>query len=191
MLASPISVSAQLPAESRLFRLGLFGRDGRLLGRQVLAAGPGEIETRLAFEIPTAEEEARLTISIDDDLGRTVELESIEVRLISAGSAMITPPSAANSLEVTNPVEGAKIKGGRLAVAGRVADFQTPIHIELVSQTGRVLAANDAFPNADTGEFSAELAYRVEENETVLVVASQSQGEVLMFLKSLEVLLLP
>jgi hypothetical protein len=191
VLTSPIAIAAQLPSEAKFLRVELHGTDGRLLARQVLPAGASQFEVSLDFEIPRAREEARLSLSIDDALGRTVELSSIGVTLASEGSSTIEPTQSISVLEITDPLQDTDLTGGRLTISGRAGIADDPVHIEVLTSTGRVLAADDTYPSEDTGTFGLELAYRLDGSEKVLVVASQTQGGVMFFLDSVEIRLLP
>lgn len=191
VLTSPILIAAQFPSEVTIIRVELHGSDGRLLARQVLPAGASQFEISMDFEIQLAQEEARLSLSIDDALGRTVELSSIAVTLASEGSSTIEPAQSISVIEITDPQPDAKVSGGRLTIAGRAGIADDPVHVEVLTSAGRVLAADDTYPSEDTGEFGIELAYRLNETETVLVVASQSQGGVMLFLDSVEIRLMP
>jgi hypothetical protein len=157
----------------------------------VSPAGVSQIEINIHFEIPRPQEEARLSLSIDDARGRTVELSSIAVTLAGEGSSSIEPAQSISVLEITDPQQDIALSGGKLMVVGHAGIADDPVHIEVLTSAGRVLAADDTYPSENTGEFGIELAYRLAETERVLVVASQSQGGVMIFLDSVEIRLMP
>lgn len=204
-VTSPIQVEAQLTSQGgKLLRIELRGEDGRLLSRivklpNVYPWSSAQLSLPLFFEISTPTESARLTISVDDQHGRTMDLNSIDLILQAAGDPALYPASSLEqALVIQQPKAGQRISEGSAAVQGVYhGDILLPIRAELISQDGKILgyrmAANSINPNEDFGQFSAEISYSIERKipaRLVVYIDSENGGQTL-HLSSVEIVLDP
>ncbi len=204
-VVSPFNVRAFVPpgAGGRI-QVDLNGEDGRLLLRNVLqySASPGRkvlLLTEIDFEIAAVAETGRLTISVDDAAGRTTDLASVDLILLSSGISDLNPPGDLLApLVIEEPPAETRIEGGQLVVTGlaRPASDQ-PLKVELIDGRnviiGERLVAVAEGPAGEHRPFATELTYRVEETTRALLVIRE-RGERIpgtTHLVSLEIILAP
>ncbi len=187
-LVSPFNVRALLaPGAGGRIRVDLNGEDGRLLVRKLLqfSASPGRkvlVLTELDFEISAVAETGRLSISVDDAAGRTTDLASVDLILLSTGVPDVNPAGDLLApLVIEEPAAETTIEGGKLVVTGlaRPASAQ-PLKIELIDGRnviiGERLVAVAEGPAGEHRPFATEITYRVEETTPALLVVRE-RGE--------------
>ncbi len=185
---SPINAHLFLePGSGGRVRVELFGEDGRLLFRQLLVypALPGRrvnLFPEIDFEIAAVAEAARLSVSIDDRWGRTVQLASVDLVLLSSGQADINPPGDLLApIILEEPLPDAVIEGGEVLVVGLARpNGEQPLVIELVTREGKILGSRlAAIAEGDPAEhrpFAVSVPYQVESATRALLVARE-RGE--------------
>jgi len=194
-LISPIHLQAQIPAETAVVRVELYGSDNRLMLRKLLrTADSGQLNLELAFEVPASSERGRLVLSLENDYGRLQELDSIQVELLTEGESLLAPGNTQERLALNSPQAEAAIQGGQLPVSGLVRAPYGPLNIQLITREGRVLTSDDVYPEStqgETGTFTTVLAYSLQNPEWVQVRVSLRVGGVTWAVKSVEVRLEP
>jgi hypothetical protein len=181
-VASPIEISAYLrPGDRGRVTLELFGEDGRQLVRQIKSfnSTPGarvNLNAELEFGIQAAAEVGRLVISAQDQAGRLVVLNSVDLILLSLGQADINPSDALlEDIIIQQPVVNTLVQGGTLVVAG-LADPNTdrPLHVEILNDKNQVvgqrLAAVDRPAEGGYGTFAVEVPYQVSGFSSVRLI---------------------
>ena len=194
-LISPIHLQAQIPAETDIVRVELYGNDNRLMLRKLLrTADSGQLNLELAFEVPASSERGRLVLSLEDDYGRLQELDSIQVELLTSGESQLVPSNTQERLALNSPQAKTVLQGGQLPVSGLVRAPYGPLNIQLITREGRVLTSDDVFPDStqgETGTFTTVLAYSLQNLEWVQVRVSLRVGGITWAVKSVEVWLEP
>lgn len=204
-VTSPIEVIARLTSRvGKVVRVELYGEDGRLLARYVkvfreLPWHVGGVDTELEYEIRAAAELGRLVISVEDVYGRLIDLNSINIILLSSGQNEYNPASALRQvIVIQEPQPQTLIQGGVVYVSGLARpNFDQPLRIELISQDGNVLGhrlAGVSIPiPGGYGTFLAEVPYSVNELTPAILVVYEDGGSIseITHLSSLEVLLSP
>jgi hypothetical protein len=205
LVTSPIQVSARLTSQNgKVVRVDLYGEDGRLLAREVriynnLPWQAARIGTQLDFEINGVSELGRLLISVEDPYGRLIDVNSVNVILLSQGITELKPYSALwQRIIIQEPVPQALIQGGMLVVSGRVRpNSEGPLKVLLIAEDGRVLGqrlADTKIPiPGDYGTFVAEVPYSVSDITSALLVVFEDGGQLseVAHLASLKVILSP
>ncbi len=167
---SPLQIQMMVVAgESKRVEIDLFGEDGSLLGRRVLAvvgsAGGDPLSVKIPFEIRAAGENGFIQVSTDDARGRVQSLTTLQILLLSSGSSQITPAGNAIYERVVLPhlETGADVSGGVVQLDGQVLPYnRQPIVIQLMSTDGkyqwlRVLTTT----GTDWQSFSTTVPYKV------------------------------
>ena len=132
--------------------------------------GAARIGLSLDFEILSAAELARLVISAEDVYGRLIEVNSMDLVLLSQGMTELNPPSGLQQrIIIQDPVEKALIQNGSLIVSGRARpETDQPLRVMLVGENGHVLGQRLAGISApvpgDYGHFIAEVPYTVDKS---------------------------
>jgi hypothetical protein len=206
LVTSPIQVSARLTSKNgKVVRVDLYGEDGRLLAREVRVYNnvpwqEARIGTELEFEINGISELGRLLISVEDEYGRLIDANSVNLILLSQGSTELKPYSALwQRIIIQEPVPRALIQGGMLIVSGRVrpTNSEQPLKVLLMDEEGHVLGqrlANMTIPiPGDYGSFAAEVPYTVSDITSALLVVFEDGGQLsdIAHLTSQEVILAP
>jgi hypothetical protein len=202
---SPVEVSAQLTSQvGKVVRIELYGEDGRLLARQVRTYNTipwrvARIGEDLDFEISGAGEQGRLVISVEDVYGRLIDVNSVNLILLSTGATELNPMSTLwQAIVILEPSPLAMIQGGVLIVSGLAKpSTNNPLRVVLVTREGKVVgqrlaAVTDIAPGG-YGTFVAEVSYSVTELTPVLLVVYE-EGEPISdiaHLSSVEILLSP
>ena len=200
---SPIRLNAYLtPGDKGNVRIELFGEDGRVLTRKVLAyTTPTRLQvvTELDFEISAAGELGRLTISTADQEGREIAVASIDLLLLSLGEADITPSAdRLDRIIIQEPAPKTLIQGGNLRVSGFIRPSgETLTWVELIGADNKVVGyrlLTVAEPQ-ETGHtpFSVDVPYSVSDTSWVRLSISQRDGRIpgIINLSSRELLLSP
>jgi hypothetical protein len=203
---SPLHVFLYLkPGAGGRVRIELVGEDGRIIYREIRKINFVPIGAWAAFtmdidfEIAAIAEAGRLKISVDDDFGRTVALNSVPLILLSVGDADIIPPQDVLApIVIRQPRKKALIQGGTLMVSGLVRpEGEGPLMVKLVtaqgSEVGFRLAEVQPSGNGGYSEFAVEVAYKVSEPTPALLVVLEPGTSLsdVIHLSSFEVLLSP
>jgi len=204
-VVSPIEISAYLrPGARGRVTLELFGEDGRQLVRQIkpFNTTPGarvNMNTELAFGIQAAAEVGRLVISTQDESGRMITLNSVDLILLSLGQADINPSVALlEDIIIQQPVVNTLTQGGTLVVSGLAnPDTDRPLHVEILNDENQVvgqrLAAVDRPAEGGYGSFAVEVPYQVSGFSSVRLIVYEDgeQMSPIRHLSSVEILLSP
>ena len=204
-VTSPIRVIARLTSQTgKVVRVELYGEDGRLLARQVkvftqIPWNVASIDMDLDFEISAAAELGRLAISVEDSYGRLVDLNSVNLLLLSTGETKLNPTSALwQRIYIQEPPSMALIQGGIVLVSGLARpNSDQPLRVALIGEDGRVLgqrlAGVSILEPGGYGAFAAEVSYSVTELTPALLIVYEDGGPIsgLLHLSSVEVMLSP
>jgi hypothetical protein len=202
---SPLDVSSRLTCgDGKVVRVELFGEDGRLLARDVrnyskVPWDAARIGMPLDFEISAAAELGRVVISAEDSFGRLIEVNSMNLILLSHGITELNPSSGLQQrIIIQDPLEQTLIQGGKLIISGRARpDTAQPLRVMLVAEDGRILGQRLAgvtiLVPGDYGTFMAEVPYSVAEVTPALLTIFEEGGTIseISFLTSLKVVLAP
>jgi hypothetical protein len=202
-IISPLDVSLRLTCgEAETIRIELHGEDGRLLARYYrtyknIPWDAARIGIPLVFEISSAAELGRLVISAEDSFGRLIEINSMDLVLLSQGMTELNPPSGLKQrIIIQDPVEKALIQNGHLIVSGRARpQYDQPLRVVLISEDGRILGQRLARVSppvpGDYGNYIAEVPYEVS-GVTPALLSVFEEGEEMSeatFLTSIQVIL--
>jgi hypothetical protein len=205
LITSPIEITTRLSSRvGKVARIDLYGEDGRLLARylRVFTTIPwtkAVFSTQLTFEVRAAAEVGRLVVSVEDSFGRIIDVNSVNLILLSQGITELTPPTALSAkIVILDPQPKTLIQGGTLYVSGLVlpGSDQT-LKVVLLDPQGRLLGqriASITQPDpAIYGTFFAEVRYSVSDLTNALLVAYESGGIISEYyqLSSVEVILSP
>jgi hypothetical protein len=200
-VVSPITLRMHIIAgNSGKVQIDLYGEDGRLLTRNLKSVQPGgkgvDQQIKIPFEIPTAAEVGRITISTLDKAGRIQSLNSVRVLLLSSGDNEITPPGdPSEPVGVFSPLAEESVSGGVLNVKGDVWPFNlNPLIFELVgpdkkSMGLRIVTVDHLNPQL----FDTTIPYRVFVPTLARLTIRQDDDRMdgLFYVYSQEVLLNP
>jgi hypothetical protein len=204
-VVSPLVATARLTSRwGKVVRFDLHGEDGRLLARQLRVYNdlPWHVATltmSLDFEISVAAELGRLVVSVEDAFGRMMDVNSVNVLLMSSGTTEYNPPGALyEAIVIQDPQPKALIVGGVAYVSGIAKPFEEqPLKVVLIAEDGRVLGQRLAGVQIPIpggyGVFFADVAYSVTEMTPALLVVFESGGLLSEYahLTSIEVVLAP
>jgi hypothetical protein len=169
-VVSPINLHMNIVSgESEKVQIDLVGEDGSLLSRivkKVRTSADGVDQViKIPFEVRTAAEVARLTISTSDKAGRTQALNSVRLLLLSSGDNEITPPgNPSEPFAVFSPGLKDDASGGILNVRGDIWPFNLkPVLLELIGPDGkslglRILTIDTLNPQL----FETSVSYKVD-----------------------------
>lgn len=200
-VVSPIILKMDLVSgESQKAQIDLFAEDGSLLSRtvkKVPLSGDGVFQQiKIPFEIRTAAEVARLTITTTDKAGRIQALNSVRILLLSAGDSTITPPgNPSEPVGVFSPTLKDSATGGVLNVRMDVWPFNlNPVLLELIGPDKkslglRVLTIAQLTPQL----FETTIPYKVSEPTLARLTIRQDDDRMdgLFYVYSQEILLNP
>jgi len=205
-VTSPIAVTANLSSQiGKVARIELWGEDGRLLARHVrtfenIPWQNAKVGVYLEFEISKAAEEARLVISVEDSHGRLIDVNSVDLILLSTGMTELKPTSALGQrIVIQEPAPNTLIQGGKLIASGRVKPYnpENLLKLMLIGEDGRLLGQRLASVSitipGDYGVFIAEIPYIVKDITPALLVVQEDGGPLseIVHLSSLDVILTP
>jgi hypothetical protein len=182
----------------------LYGEDGRLLGRFVRTFNnvpwqSARVGVTMEFEISSAAELGRVVVSAEDAYGRLIEVNSVNLVLLTQGMNEFNPPSALQQrIIIQEPGENALIQNGHLIVTGRAhPESAQPLRVMLVSEDGRILGQRlagvaIAIPG-DYGTYVAEVPYTVTDVTPALLAVFEEGAPMseITFLTSIPVILAP
>jgi hypothetical protein len=201
-LTSPVSLRMQVVSgSSELVQVDLQGEDGRLLARKLerVPSWPGGyyVSMKLPFEVQTAAEVGRITISTKDDAGRLQSQLAMRVLLLSVGENEITPEGDPSERAVfyAPPKKDAVAQDGLVEIEGRFLPFNdNPVILELLDAQGRTIGLRVLdFVGTDEQLFSTTIPYKVSEPTLARLVLKQDDERLdgLIYLYSQEILLNP
>jgi len=188
-VVSPIKLRTYIvPGFNHKARIELYGEDGRLLVREIVILPSGltwsSYYREIPFEVHSAGELGRLTISTDDQFGRTVASTSVHLLLLSSGDEQINPPGNLKERCVLDfPTVGTIARGGRLTVAGSMRPFNDlPIVLELITEEKTVLGTRlvsvPPAPDDSYVRFSTDIPYTVSGPTRVLLIIFQADDRI-------------
>jgi hypothetical protein len=196
-VTSPISLEASvIPGADNSVHVELIGEDGSVLDRQVLgfATPHGQrvgINPKIEFEIAGVSETARLQVYVTDAGKRVTALSSLELVLLSQGSAEInTVPDVFSPYVVLSPKPNQQVSGGVINISGLIRPINSqPLVIDLVSDSGDVMGSRQVQASAGSqGEhiaFQTSLPYTAHQATWARLVLHQSdtriQGDAAIF----------
>jgi len=205
-VTSPVHLYAYMKtgANGRVL-IELLGEDNRILYREVKvisyvqAGGSASISMDLDFEIPATAEIGRLRLSIDDEYGRTVALNSVPLVLLSIGDSDIIPPvDVLTPIMIQKPIEQTLIQGGKVLIEGLARPGGSgTLMVRLVgtdgSEVGSRLVTIEMQPESRYGSFAIEVPYNVSRTTPVLLVVTEGAEGIndVIYLASLEIMVSP
>jgi hypothetical protein len=145
-ITSPLHIYAYLkPGAGGMVRIELIGEDDRVLVRNIkvmdfVPVGAWAVMSMdLDFEIAAVAESAWMKISVDDEYGRTVAMNSVPLILLSVGEADIVPPmDVLAPIIIREPTSKTLIQGGTLLVSGLARPMgDQPLLVQLVTAEGK------------------------------------------------------
>jgi hypothetical protein len=182
-VVSPLQVSVlAIAADSRRIEIGLFGEDGRLLGRSLVAV-PGSalgdtLSVKVPFEIRAAGETGFVQVSTRDIRGRVQSLITVPVLLLSAGESQINPAgnTVYERVALSDLQAESDVSGGVLHISGEVLPYNSsPVIMELVSDEGVNLSLRVLnVAGTDWQSVETTLPYRVERLTPARLYARQA-----------------
>ena len=204
-LSSPIRVFAALTSKTgRRMTIDLLDQNGRLLVRQVkvfpvLPWKYAELALDLDFGISVTAEVGRLVLRMDDEQGRIMSLNSVNVILMAVGEPDLNPSSAImEAISIQQPGIKALIQNGIVLVTGKACiSPDKPLRVQLLNAQGLVvgerLASVSPHDPGGYGAFRVEVPYNVTTLTPVRLVVFESGDQIspILHLSSIEVLLSP
>jgi hypothetical protein len=184
-VVSPIHI--HLNPVAVVTRVDLRDLDGVLLARQLVVSG--ESEAWLPFEVEAATP-ALLVLSVEDEYGRLMSVNSFEVQLLPDGESQLEAENSQPTIEFSAPQESMQIDGDSVRVYVFVdSEDGRAYNIRMITREGRVVANRDVY--SEDGIVQAEIAANIDEATFVRVVVSRSIGGAIIQLSSIEVELVP
>jgi hypothetical protein len=201
-VTSPFLLRMQvISGGSELVQIDLQGEDGRLLARKLerVPSWPGGyyVSLKIPFEVHTAAEVGRITISTKDDFGRIQSQLGMRVLMLSVGQEEITPEgdSSERAVFYKPPREDAVAVDGVVTVEGRFLPYNDqPVILELLNPEGRTVGLRVLdFIGTDEQLFSTTIPYKVSEPTQAQLVLHQNDDRLdgLIYLYSQEITLTP
>lgn len=201
-VTSPMLLRMQVVSGgSELVQIDLQGEDGRLLARKLerVPSWPGGyyVSLKIPFEIRTAAEVGRITISTKDDFGRIQAQLGMRVLMLSIGNEEITPEgdSSERTVFYAPPRKDATASEGVVNVEGRFLPYNDqPVILELLNPEGRTIGLRVLdFIGTDEQIFSTTIPYKVSEPTLAILTLHQADDRLdgLIYLYSQEILLNP
>jgi hypothetical protein len=203
---SPIDVTTRLTSGyGKVVRIELHGEDGRLLARYLktftfIPWETAKVGVSLEFEIRATAEAGRLVVSVEDKFGRLIDVNSVNLILLSTGETELNPATALlQRIIIQEPVPKALIQGGNVVVSGRALpnNPQQSLRVMLIAEDGRILgqrlAGVDIQIPGDYGFYKAEIPYLVTDLTPALLVVYEEGEPVsdIAHLSSIQVILAP
>jgi hypothetical protein len=182
----------------------LLGEDGRLLTRQIITLNENlgrkaGLALDLPFEIPGESELGRLQILTYDLFGRPKAVSSVDVILLSSGTADLNVVTDfLTHIVIKDPKEGDLIQGGTLIVTGQARPTTDQSFLaELIAEDGRVVGMR-LFDAADGDEnehrpFVVEVPFSVTVPTKVRLIIRERTTRIpgTIFLVSVEITVSP
>ncbi len=200
-VVSPIILKMNIiVADTEKAQIDLYAEDGSLLSRTVkkvpLSSDGIYQQLKIPFEIRTAAEVARITVSTSDKAGRIQSLNSVRVLLLSSGSNEITPPgNPSEPVGIFSPTLKDSASGGVLNIRGDIWPFNlNPVFLELIGPDGkslglRILTIDQLNPQM----FETTIPYKVSEPTVARLTIRQDDDRMngLFYVYSQEITLNP
>lgn len=189
-VVSPFDVEASvIPGENGIVRVELIGEDGRAITRQVLqyntqAGQRFLIHPQIAFEIPSAGETARLQVSVEDESHRITSLASVDLILLSLGTADLNPVSDLNETYILQfPTPDESIAGGLLPIVGIARSLTDhPLLFELYNSSGELLGSTQVMIQTAADEqytaIQTEISYHVSKPDWARLIIHQTDSRI-------------
>lgn len=205
MVTSPILVTGRLTSKvGKVVRIELHGEDGRLLSRELriyenIPWNVANLSANLEFELSVVAEVGRLVISVEDSFGRLIDVNSVDLILLSEGVTELHPASALlQRIIIEEPTKDTLIQGGNLIVSGRArTNGDQSLRAEIVTEDGKVVGqrlvgVSISIPG-DYGQFAAEIPYNVDDLTPALLIIYEDGGQLspIAHLACQEVILAP
>jgi hypothetical protein len=204
-IVSPLDVYGYaVPGYQHKGNVALYGEDGRVLASEMLQLNTAYkwayFYWSLDFNVSAAGELGRLSMSTQDQYGRTTAVNSIHVFLLPEGESILSPPGDLDLMErcvINEPAAGQKPSGGMLTVAGTYLPFNNlPLSISLIDRDGWVLNSQlvSISPAGSTPvDFRIDIPYSILKGTYALLSVSQYDDRIggVMYLYSQEIFLSP
>lgn len=189
---SPIQAEAVItPGEDGMVYLALIGEDSRKIVYQEMDYRASRNRTfsiypKIDFSISGVAESARLEISVNDRFGRKIAISSVDLILLSMGTAELNPPlSLLEPYIVRYPYENQTIKGGSLLVSGLARPVNNnPLIIELIDEQNLIIASAEIsvpqpYGNLSHTPFAIDIPYSLSATTPVrLTLRQESVGRI-------------
>jgi hypothetical protein len=188
-VVSPIRFSAYLePGAKGNVTIELLGEDGRMLVRNLKSYSARTriyINLEIEFEIAAVAEAGRLLISTQDEQGRTIALDSVDLLLLSIGEEALNPPGdLLEKIVIQEPKPKALIQGGKLWVSGLArTNTEMPLVVELFTTDGKPLGGTRLVTVLESGiqdysAYNVEFPYSIKSPTWVRLVISELAGRI-------------
>ncbi len=202
-IVSPLDIYGYaIPGYQNKGYVNLYGEDGRLLVSELLQLNTAYkwayFYWPLPFEIDSAGELGRLSMSTQDKYGRVTALSSVNILLLPEGASIVNPPGDLREhCVIDQPVQGQRLSGGLLSVRGKMLPFNNlPLKVELIGRDGIVADSQlvpISFAGANFLQFRVDIPYIVSIGTWELLSISQFDDRIggVMYLYSQEFFLNP
>lgn len=201
-VVSPITLKMTIAVgASKLVQVDLYGEDGRLLTRTLKRNVPTSLRgipqtIQAAFEIQSASELGRLSVSTQDEHGRIQSLNSVRLLLMSSGENDITTPgNPSEPVKIFNPVPKEIPSGGMLNLRMDLWPFNlNSTIVELVDPAGKIIGSRIvAVERLDPQMVETTIPYKISEPTTARLIVRQNDDRIsgLFYLYSQEISLEP
>jgi hypothetical protein len=147
-IVSPLQVQlVAISGASNRVEIGLFGEDGRLLGRTLIAVAGSPagdpLSIKIPFEIRAVAENGFVQVSTRTTRGKIQSLITVPVLLLSSGESQINP--AGNTIyehvALADLPPKSDIFDGELEIDGEILPYNNqPVIMELLTETGETLS---------------------------------------------------
>jgi hypothetical protein len=176
------------PSFNERVGIRLLGEDGRVVSERltyllVYPGRAGNFVAEMEFETPWLAEAARLEVYTEDlRYGRMAQLASVDLVLLSRGSALLHPQlEGPEKLAIFEPRDGAVAQGGAIAVRGAGwVDSDLPLTVQLLDRSGQPLATQRvpliAPEVGQLGTFETELRYEIAASQYARVVVYETSA---------------
>jgi hypothetical protein len=206
-LISPFRVVANVPpGQNGQVQVELVGEDGRTLVRLLKEVSPlpgastANLVVEMTFETPAVAEAGRLQVTVKDDFGRPISVNSVNLIMLSTGySELKGYGDLRENIIIQQPAAGSSTtSGGTLFVSGvaRTGDDK-PLVVELIDQNGRVVGYGTAQLLEPAGRgyvnFLGEIKYSVTGLTDIRLIVRARGARIpgTAYLSSVEVILNP
>jgi len=191
-VTSPFRMEAYvIPGSDGMVYLDLIGEDSRPITQEALDyrnyAMQGIWFThKVAFSIPGVVETARLSLSVNDRVGRKISITSVDLILLSLGRDEVTPPNVIlEPYLIRYPRPDQTIQGGVVLVDGLARPVNdNPLIFELIDEQRNILGSAQMQIPPPTGDlshtpFSITIPYTVSGHTPVrLTLRQESAGRI-------------
>jgi hypothetical protein len=202
-IISPLNIYGYaIPGYQNKGYVNLYGEDGRLLASELLQLNTAYkwayFYWPVPFEIHSAGELGRLSMSTQDKYGRITALTSVNILLLPEGASIVNPPGDLREhCVIEQPFPGQRITGGLLSISGKMLPFNNlPLRVELIDRDG--IVANSqlvpiSFSGAEFVSFRVDIPYTLSKGTWELLSISQFDDRIggLMYLYGQEFFLNP